>query len=167
EDKEILDFFKNNKCHYDFTTKKWTISKAYFKKFVEDSENKIFKLNLIKENLTTNDDEIKKLFPEKFTPYNYQINGIKFLLNNNLAILGDELGLGKTIQSLIALKYLYVKNSDLKAIIVVPLSLIESNWKPQFKQVFGKPITDFPNFNLVNYEKFRTNEKEKLLSKNY
>lgn len=168
EDKKILDFFKINKCHYDPGTKKWTISRAYLKDFLESAKNnQDINIGVKKYGPIIYDDEIKVLYPQKFTIYPYQIDGIKFLLTNKLAILGDELGLGKTIQALIALKFLYVKNNNLKAIIVVPLSLIESNWKPQFNKVFGKPIEDFPNFYLVNYEKFRTNEKEELLSKNY
>ena len=168
EDKSIIEFFKNNKCEYDSETKKWTISKAYFQNFLNNVDvAKLFNLRIEKKLADVSDDDIKSLYPTGFTPYKYQIDGIKFLLSNKLAILGDELGLGKTIQALIALKYLYIRNQKLKAIIVVPLSLIESNWKPQFQQVFGKPITDFPNFNLVNYEKFRTREKEELLSKNY
>ena len=168
DDKAIIEFFKNNKCAYNLETKTWTISKAYFQNFLNNADvTKLFNLRIEKKLADISDDEIKSLYPAGFTAYGYQIDGIKFLLNNKLAILGDELGLGKTIQALIALKYLYTKNPNLKAIIVVPLSLIESNWKPQFQQVFGKPITDFPNFSLVNYEKFRTKDKNSIISHNY
>lgn len=168
EDKAILDFLKGNRCRYDPESKKWIISKAYFNDLLEKAKNnqninvgiKLYKPIIY-------DTEIKSLYPKKFTPYPYQLDGIKFLLYNKLAILGDELGLGKTIQALIALKYFYKRNNNLKVLIVVPLSLIESNWKPQFKQVFGKPIDEFPNFQLVNYEKFRTSERDVLLSQNY
>lgn len=168
EDKKILDFFKSNRCRYDPDSKKWTISKAYFNQFLDNAKsNKDMNIGVKKYGPIIYDDEIKALYPGKFTAYPYQIEGIKFLLSNKLAILGDELGLGKTIQALIALKFLYLKHKNLKTIIVVPLSLMDSNWKSQFEQVFGKPIEDFPNFRLVNYEKFRTKEREELLSQNY
>lgn len=168
EDKKILEFLKSNKCHYNQETKKWIISKAYLNEFLDNiKNNENINIEIKKYGHIIYDNEIISLYPKNFTAYNYQIEGIKFLLNNKLAILGDELGLGKTIQTLIALKYLYNKNKNLKSIIVVPLSLIESNWKPQFQQIFNEPIENFHNFKLVNYEKFRTNEKEELLSHEY
>jgi len=168
EDKKIIEFFKQNKCRYDPDTKKWFLSKAYYNDFFSNIKNAPFDEFGISKNVENIESEkIKSLFPPEFTPYDFQIEGIKFLLKNKLAILGDGLGTGKTIQSLIALKKLYTDNQELKAIIVVPLSLIDSNWKPQFKLVFGKSIEEFPNFNIVNYEKFRTSEKDEIINKHY
>jgi len=168
EDKKIIEFFKQNKCRYDPETKKWFLSKAYYNDFFANIKNAPFdEFEIIKNVDNIGSEEIKSLFPPEFTPYDFQIEGVKFLLKNKLAILGDGLGTGKTIQSLIALKKLYNDNPDLKAIIVVPLSLIDSNWKPQFNLVFGKPIEEFSNFLIVNYEKFRTSEKEEIINKHY
>ena len=168
EDKKIIDFFKQNKCKYDPETKKWFLSKAYYDDFFSNIKNAPFKeIEIDKKVENIESEEIRKLFPLEFKPYDFQIEGVKFLLKNKLAILGDGLGTGKTIQSLIALKKLYYDNPELKAIIVVPLSLIDSNWKPQFKLVFGKSIEDFSNFKIVNYEKFRTSEKDEIINKHY
>ena len=168
EDKKIIEFFKQNKCRYDPETKKWFLSKAYYNNFFSNIKNAPFdEFEIIKNVENIESEKIKSLFPPELTPYEFQIEGVKFLLKNRLAILGDGLGTGKTIQSLIALKKLYVDNPELKAIIVVPLSLIDSNWKPQFKLVFGKPIEEFPNFKIVNYEKFRTAEKDEIINKHY
>ena len=168
EDKKIIEFFKQNKCRYDPETKKWFLSKAYYNNFFSNIKNAPFdEFEIIKNVENIESEKIKSLFPPELAPYEFQIEGVKFLLKNRLAILGDGLGTGKTIQSLIALKKLYLDNPELKAIIVVPLSLIDSNWKPQFKLVFEKPIEDFPNFKIVNYEKFRTAEKDEIINKHY
>jgi len=168
EDKKIIDFFKQNKCKYDPEAKKWFLSKAYYDDFFSNIKNAPFKeIEIDKKVENIESEEIRKLFPLEFKPYDFQIEGVKFLLKNKLAILGDGLGTGKTIQSLIALKKLYYDNPELKAIIVVPLSLIDSNWRPQFNLVFGKPIEDFANFKIVNYEKFRTSEKDEIINKHY
>jgi len=168
EDKKIIEFFKQNKCRYDPEAKKWFLSKAYYNNFFSNIKNAPFdEFEIIKNTDNIESEKIKSLFPPELTPYEFQIEGIKFLLKNKLAILGDGLGTGKTIQSLVALKKLYLDNPELKAIIVVPLSLIDSNWKPQFKLVFGKPIEDFRNFKIINYEKFRTAEKDEIINKHY
>lgn len=73
----------------------------------------------------------------KITPYDYQIPGISWLLNmfeNGLGgILGDQMGLGKTVQ-LIALAIYGVKRADRNnsnILIVVPSSL-KGNWREEF-----------------------------------
>lgn len=73
----------------------------------------------------------------KITPYDYQIPGISWLINmfeNGLGgILGDQMGLGKTVQ-LIALAIYGVKRADRNnsnILIVVPSSL-KGNWREEF-----------------------------------
>ena len=73
----------------------------------------------------------------KITPYDYQIPGISWLINmfeNGLGgILGDQMGLGKTVQ-LIALAIYGVKRADrnnTNILIVVPSSL-KGNWREEF-----------------------------------
>ena len=87
EDKLILSFFKENKCNYDFNCKKWTISKAYFNDFIRSSNNNPnIKLIINKEIQQIPDDEITKLFNKKLTAYPYQIEGIRFLLSQQLGM---------------------------------------------------------------------------------
>jgi len=73
----------------------------------------------------------------KITPYDYQISGISWLINmfeNGLGgILGDQMGLGKTVQ-LIALAVYAVHRADRNnsnILIVVPSSL-KGNWREEF-----------------------------------
>ena len=53
-----------------------------------------------------------------------QITGIEFLINNNSALLADDPGLGKTVQSIMALKILFQKGKIKRALVVVPKSTI-------------------------------------------
>jgi SNF2 family DNA or RNA helicase len=56
--------------------------------------------------------------------YQHQEDGIKFLLSRNGAILGDDMGLGKSMQSIIA-----ALESGAKKILVVCPSSTKINWE--------------------------------------
>lgn len=61
----------------------------------------------------------------------YQVQGILHLIAMKQFLLGDDTGLGKTIQSIAALCYLWEKNSDLKAIILTNKSAV-GQWSREF-----------------------------------
>ena len=44
-----------------------------------------------------------------FKPYPYQLEGIAFLMPRNAALLADEMGLGKTMQTILALRLLFLR----------------------------------------------------------
>ena len=73
--------------------------------------------------------------------YNYQIQGVKFLISNYSALLADQMGTGKTVQSTVALKIQFIKGIIKKALIVVPSSLISvwekhlEEWAPELQFV--------------------------------
>ena len=50
--------------------------------------------------------------------YNYQIEGVDFLSMNKRAILADELGLGKTLQTIMAIKLL-VRQREVRKVLIV------------------------------------------------
>ena len=54
----------------------------------------------------------------------YQQTGISFLVNNESALLADEMGTGKTVMSLVALRLLFRLGKAKKAIIVCPVNLL-------------------------------------------
>lgn len=58
--------------------------------------------------------------------YPYQLVGIRFLLENKRCLLGDEPGLGKTLQSLSSIP------SDMGALVVVPAS-VKFNWAKEVR----------------------------------
>ena len=63
----------------------------------------------------------------------YQLDGIKFLIQNQIALLADEMGLGKTVQVAVALEILYRQNRIWRTLIVVPSSL-KLNWQKEIKK---------------------------------
>jgi SNF2 family DNA or RNA helicase len=50
----------------------------------------------------------------------YQIDGIRFLADNGAALLGDEMGTGKTVQAIVALRILFQKGRVRRALSCVP-----------------------------------------------
>ncbi len=77
---------------------------------VKDNINK-----LLQPNIDLSEDDKEKLLEELFP---YQKDGVMFLVENHVALLCDELGLGKKVQSIIALKYL-IKRRDIKSVLII------------------------------------------------
>ncbi len=81
-------------------------------------------------------------FPSKLFPY--QIQGIKFLISNRSALLADQMGTGKTVQTTTALRVLFIKGEVKKGIIVVPSNLISvweehlEKWAPEVRFITVK-----------------------------
>lgn len=67
-------------------------------------------------------------FPEGHTPFAFQLTGIKFLAEHPLALLGDEMGLGKSIQAIIAVRLLIRSGKIGKVLIICPKSLL-TDWE--------------------------------------
>jgi len=83
--------------------------------------------------------------------FSYQLEGSKFLASKDRALLGDEMGTGKTVQSLSALP------SNSKVLIIAP-ACVKYNWAKEIqrwrsdfssKVVIGKDNFTFPNDNEV------------------
>jgi SNF2 family DNA or RNA helicase len=73
------------------------------------------------------------LFPPGLRPYDYQVEGIRFLVDHPSALLGDEMGLGKTIQTIIGMRILVRRRKVKKVLILCPLSLL-GNWEREIKK---------------------------------
>jgi SNF2 family DNA or RNA helicase len=73
--------------------------------------------------------------------YDYQVDGIKFLCSSKSALLGDEMGLGKSIQTIIAARVLFRQGRVLNAIIVCPKVVLTdwerklSDWAPEMRVI--------------------------------
>lgn len=69
-------------------------------------------------------------FPEKFDFYRnlrgYQKSGISWLINNSSALLADEMGTGKTVQAVNALRILFRQGEIRYALVVCPPAVIGS-----------------------------------------
>ena len=65
-------------------------------------------------------------FPSDLRPY--QIDGVRFLADNDAALLADDMGTGKTVQCTAALRILVQKGKVRRALIVCPLAVL-SAWE--------------------------------------
>jgi SNF2 family DNA or RNA helicase len=71
--------------------------------------------------------------PPRCTPYTYQWEGIKFLVERKAALLGDDMGTGKTVQSSLAARLLFQRGAVQKLLIVTPLSVL-SQWDRELEK---------------------------------
>jgi SNF2 family DNA or RNA helicase len=62
--------------------------------------------------------------PPRCFPYVYQWEGIKFLVERQSALLADDMGTGKTVQSALACRLLFQRGDIRKTLIVTPLSVL-------------------------------------------
>lgn len=68
---------------------------------------------------------------EDIKPYSFQNDGIAFMANNKRVILADDMGTGKTLQSLSTLAVL----DSYPAIVIVPL-VVKGNWLRETRRFF-------------------------------
>jgi superfamily II DNA or RNA helicase/HJR/Mrr/RecB family endonuclease len=73
------------------------------------------------------------LFPPGRRPFDYQVTGIRFLIERHTALLGDDMGLGKTIQTIIGIRILVRRRMVKRVLILCPLSLL-GNWEKEIKK---------------------------------
>ncbi len=67
-----------------------------------------------------------------FQPFQYQLEGIGFLMPRHSALLADEMGLGKTAQAILAVRLLIQAGMIRKVLIVCPKALV-FNWARELK----------------------------------
>ncbi len=113
--------------------------------------------------------------------FNYQIQGIKFLITNKSALLADQMGTGKTVMSTTAMRILFIKGKIKKALIVVPSNLISVweehlyRWAPEIQSLTINEEPDIRNIMwdlsshvyLISYDTLKSDykRKENLLKK--
>jgi SWI/SNF-related matrix-associated actin-dependent regulator 1 of chromatin subfamily A len=80
--------------------------------------------------------EVSIVYPEGLSPFPYQVEGARFLLQKTGALLADEMGLGKTVQVLLAV------NSDPKinkVLVFCPAS-VKLNWVREANRWLVRPF---------------------------
>lgn len=80
---------------------------------------------------------------DKYSPFDYQLQGMLWLYLTPKAILADATGLGKSLQCLSLLTYLKYKNQispTNRAIIIVPATSVYSSWKTDGFEKFEVPL---------------------------
>ncbi|MGQ9588588.1 MAG: DEAD/DEAH box helicase [Thermoplasmata archaeon] len=71
------------------------------------------------------------LFPGELYPF--QRAGVKWLFENESALLADDMGLGKTVQAITAFRALIRRSLALQALVVCPKSVL-TNWMRELKR---------------------------------
>ena len=178
---------------YDKKTKLWEVPTTALSQLI----NNVYMLDDIELELYNKKDKKskeKKCDPKKFKtkPFDYQIEGINFGLNNDKWLLLDTMGLGKTISSI----YVAQSRKELGEIdhclVICGVNALKSNWKNEVKKhsklscrILGerqkkngemkigsiqeriadlkKPIKEF--FVITNIETIRNDDIVKLINK--
>ena len=79
------------------------------------------------------------VLPNGKKPYDFQVAGIKWLLDAPRALLADEMGLGKTIQAIMAMRVLFQRGELQKVLVVCPVSAAATwmkesrEWAPELR----------------------------------
>lgn len=68
--------------------------------------------------------------------WDHQSEGVEFLAERHAALLGDDMGTGKTVQTLVAMRVLFQAAKVRTALIVCPLSVV-SNWDGELAKWAG------------------------------
>ena len=79
------------------------------------------------------------LFPGQL--YDYQRAGVRWLFENEQALLADDMGLGKTVQAITAFRALVRRGLSLQALVICPKSLI-TNWQSEISK-WAPELTTF------------------------
>ena len=102
---------------------------------------------------------------------NYQLEGVKWLIKKDKAILADDMGLGKTLQVLKSIQILFARKEIKKVLVVCPVSLIKNweeeiiKWTPDitYQRVSSSSTNietlkaiDISNIVITNYENIRS-----------
>lgn len=126
-------------------------------------------LNTYAKNVSFNNTALK-LNGFKGKLLSYQPQGIDFLLSNNKCIQGDDMGMGKTLQVIVA-----IKEANLFPCIIVCPAFLKYNWADEFNKWYDAndiSIIDTNNqdfsrsITIINY-RILDKYKETLLSKKY
>lgn len=141
---EYKDLIKSCGFRWNMARKSWEMSLDCFENNLNSFKKKLglcevlcheFKAGIVysppkcKKNPLT-DIAVNSL---KLKPYQYQIDGINFALENPYSIIGDEMGLGKTPQG-IGVLTAFCK----PGLIVCPASL-KLNWVSEIEKFYGAP----------------------------
>lgn len=111
----------------------------------------------------------------KLKPFNYQEFGIKFLVDrlnkNGMAFIADDVGLGKTIQAIGAMKHL-LNEGLVKDIVIVCKKSLKHQWKDEIEKFinFDGDIyiaDDNKKKRMKIYNEIKNNNKSTILIINY
>lgn len=90
-------------------------------------------------------------------PYSYQLEGVRYALDNKRCIFGDQPGLGKTLQAICTVvkahREALVYGETFPVLVICPAAL-KVNWKREFKKFAGIEACILDDSNRASWEKF-------------
>lgn len=90
-------------------------------------------------------------------PYSYQLEGVRYALDNKRCIFGDQPGLGKTLQAICSVVKAHreaaVYGETFPVLVICPAAL-KVNWKREFKKFAGIEACILDDSNRASWEKF-------------
>lgn len=119
--------YANEKFSFDFDKKVWWTSCEGLAEYAIKLQNNDYKETVSEPKKPVLAGEIK--LPEGVTPYDYQKEGILFCSSADSALLADDMGLGKSLQSIGVAN---ITNPE-KVLIICPNSL-RLNWRNEWKK---------------------------------
>ena len=113
--------------------KAYTTGKTQYSKFVKQQNFWDLLFPLLQPPLIL---EVSEEFDLYQPLYGYQQKGIEFLVDNTSALLADEMGTGKTVQAIVALRILFRQAKVRHALVLCPPAVLGSAY---LSQITGKP----------------------------
>lgn len=80
------------------------------------------------------DDELGLTIDYKTKPFDYQEDGIRYLINNRNCLLLDVPGLGKTLQVIYAAEELHKQEGIEHCLILCGINSLKTNWKKEIER---------------------------------
>jgi len=117
---------------YNAETKTWEIPLYDLEYFIACAKDFKIVIKVFAEN-NKNEITIPKDYLFKTIPYDYQLDGIKYGLNHDTMILGDEPGVGKTIQSSVIAAIRKHLGLTLQCLVICGVNSIKYNWENEIK----------------------------------
>lgn len=160
---------------WDNSEKVWIVSKNgiyppgydarwYVEAFAQWAVQKCFCSHIARRNETS--DVIYEIPPMRefvgehymlLNPYSYQLEGVRYALDNKRCIFGDQPGLGKTLQAICTVvkahKEAMTYGESFPVLVICPAAL-KVNWKREFKKFAGVDACILDDNNRGSWEKF-------------
>lgn len=70
----------------------------------------------------------------KYNPHKYQSYATDFIVNNHIAAVFLEMGLGKSVITLTAMKMLFESETICKVLVIAPLRVARDTWPQEIKK---------------------------------
>lgn len=90
-------------------------------------------------------------------PYTYQLEGVRYALDNKRCIFGDQPGLGKTLQAICTVVKAHheaITYGETFPVLVICPAALKVNWKREFKKFAGIEAVILDDHNRASWERF-------------